>query len=53
MGTTTQTINFRDLVQKVEGERYWIESMYPIVYVFSGKARRRDSGPESGIYEKP
>ena len=53
MGTTTREIDWRELVQKAEGERYWVESLYPVVYVFTGKARRRDSGPEAGIYEKP
>ena len=50
--TTTREINWRDLVQKVEGERYWLENLYPVVYIFSGQERRRDSGPESGIYDK-
>ncbi|MDH5451740.1 MAG: hypothetical protein OEX14_00155 [Paracoccaceae bacterium] len=51
--TSTKTFNWREEVEKIDGPNRHTDSLYPIVYTFSGARPRRDSGPESGIYEKP
>lgn len=48
----SREISWLDLVQKAEGDDFWRESLYPVVYVTTGGRRFRDTGPESGIYEK-
>lgn len=50
--TQSTTFSWREIVEKTEGEKYWLETLYPTVYVFTGRRTFRDSGPESGIYEK-
>ena len=37
-------------VEKVDGPGRQKESLYPVVYVFSGNVQKRDTGPNSGIY---
>ena len=50
--TTETTINWRELVERVDDDNRHRDNLYPVVYIFSNGRMRRDSGPESGIYEK-
>jgi len=50
-GNQNTQYNWRDEVERIDGESRHIESLYPIVYIFSSGAKRRDSGPASGVYE--
>jgi hypothetical protein len=43
--------NWRDIVEKFDDENRHQNNLYPVVYVFSNEATRRDSGPRSGVYE--
>ena len=51
MGTTTRVFNWRELVEAIDDENRQIESLYPIVYIFSGESKKRDKGPNSIIYK--
>jgi len=45
-------IDWRELVEKVDrGENRHYENLHPVAYKFSGNKFRRDSGPDSGIYD--
>lgn len=48
-----QEYSWRAEVERVDGPTRHINDLYPIVYIFSNNTFRRDSGPESGVYEKP
>ena len=50
--STSSTINWKQLVERVDNDDRHRDSLYPVVYVFSNNRVRRDSGPESGVYEK-
>lgn len=43
--------SWREIVEKADGPGRHEESLYPIVYNFSNGAKRKDSGPASGVYE--
>lgn len=49
--TTSRDFSFREIVEKIDGPERHKESLYPIVYEFTGNRPRRDSGPTKGIYE--
>lgn len=51
MSTSSQH-SWRELVETFDDKQRHIDSLYPIVYVFSNGRKRRDSGPEAGVYEK-
>ncbi len=51
--STAKTFNWREFVEKFDEPNRHIENLYPIVYRFTSGRFRRDSGPESGVYEKP
>lgn len=46
-----RTFNWRDIVEKADDQNRHRDSLYPVVYIFSSGAVRRDSGPDSGVYE--
>lgn len=48
--TTTTTREWREIVEKADGEDRHRDSLYPPVYFFSNGRVMRDSGPNSGIY---
>ena len=50
MGTTTREIDWRALVESVDGQDRHQDSLYPVVYIFSNAAKKKDTGPASGIY---
>lgn len=50
MATTTRTISFREEVERVDGKSRHVESLYSIVYRFSGNKNKRDTGPSGGAY---
>lgn len=51
MSSTDTTISWRALVEELDGPTRHVNDLYPIVYVFSNNAFRRDSGPTGGVYE--
>lgn len=48
--TAFTVFNWRDIVEKFDDENRHVDSLYPVVYFFSNDAKRRDSGPNSGVY---
>ena len=44
--------SWREIVEKADDDNRHIESLFPVVYLVSGGRKFRDSGPESGVYEK-
>lgn len=47
---TTTTKSWREMVEKADDEDRHRESLYPVVYEFGGRVRKRDSGPNAGVY---
>jgi len=50
MSSSTQS--WREMVEKADDKDRHFESLYPVTYFFSNGRTRRDSGPESGVYDK-
>ncbi len=48
---TSRTFSWREQVERIDDKNRHRESLYPVVYIFSNGKKRRDSGPNSGIYE--
>lgn len=48
---TTKTL--REIVEEIDGPERHDQSLYPVVYTFSGNRRFKDSGPNSGVYAPP
>ena len=51
MANNSTTFNWRDVVERFDGDNRHNDSLYPVVYHFSSGATRRDSGPTAGVYE--
>ncbi len=47
-----RTFSWTEVVEAADDKNRLIDSLYPVVYIFSNGRLRRDSGPESGVYEK-
>lgn len=48
--TTSRTVSWREFVEGIDDENRHRDSLYPVVYKFSGGVEKRDSGPKSGVY---
>lgn len=51
MSESVRTFSWREVVESVDGEKFHVDSLYPVVYEFSNGRKFRDSGPQSGIYD--
>ncbi len=49
--STSSQFEWREVVEKADDDDRHVNNLYPVVYIFNGR-KFRDSGPESGVYEK-
>ena len=49
--STSRDFSWREIVERNDEPNRHKNNLYPEVYFFSNKRPRRDSGPDSGIYE--
>ena len=50
--SSSSQFSWREIVEKADDDNRHIDSLYPVVYIMLSGRKFRDSGPESGVYEK-